>query len=294
MNQRLKKSLVQQNIYTCKYGIYKSLTVPKSQKNFFNDNFIIAPPYKYCDVHIISNHSLNIAYNYSSKGFTPVVINIVKPDFNASNLDACEGFKDELMNIRTNFNKTLNIFDLFPVHETATVYAPKVYVIRDDNMQNIHPSLLHKISMITCSLKNNPTLINNNLIPEEYQNLKKLIETIFQTAKLGNNDTIVLNDFGCMTDNYPIEDIIDIINICICKYGHLFKNIIIGIPIKDQSSHGFFNKFNTDLIKPQNYYNEYIIKDKQNHDNLLQQINMSNQLLNSSTKEPIISQTNIN
>ena len=41
-----------ENLRWCKFGIYKTLPIAKTQKNFYSYNLTIAPPYEYCTVDV--------------------------------------------------------------------------------------------------------------------------------------------------------------------------------------------------------------------------------------------------
>lgn len=259
MDHRIKKNLIQMNIYHCKYGIYKNCVVSKSEKNYYNNDYITPPPIQYCVVDVRKNHPLDVAYEYSYHGYNPVVTNIVSEEFTGNDIDSSEGMKDEYMNIRTNFNRTINVYDMFPIKEREVVYAPIVYIIRNSNMEFVNPLQLRKISMITVSIKSNPSTIGGKLTVKSYMEMKEKIETVFQTANTGGNDVVVLNDFGCTTDKYPYDDIIEIINGCVYKYGHMFKYIVIAMLIRNESSYGYLNMFNQNIVRPQKIKMEYLL-----------------------------------
>lgn len=256
---RIKKNMIRENILACKFGIYKNLTTVRSIKCFYNDNYNIAPPFEYATVEIKMQHPIDVAYSFLKIGFKPVIINFVSYEFTGGNIESNDGIKDEMMNIRTSFNKTinpLNSLNLFPLKDSEVIYAPIVYIIRNSNLQLIYPTQVCNISMITAPIKKEPELMQNNLSTSDYILIKQTIETIFQTANAANNDVIILNDCGVISCNYPIDDIIDIINSCIYKYGHLFKFILIAIFANRQNAIGYCNKFDTSLIKPQTLLEE--------------------------------------
>ena len=66
-DNRVKKYMMQQNIYACKFGIFQDLPVMKSQKSFYNDDFNIAPPYEYGNVLVNTKHSIDVANEYAQK-----------------------------------------------------------------------------------------------------------------------------------------------------------------------------------------------------------------------------------
>lgn len=253
MDNKLRKHYILETMNECTNGIYNSLPIDKSQKNFFNENFNIAPPVKYCDVEVIRFHAIDISYGMVKQGLKPLLINIVMPDFSGSNLEACTGIKDECIVLRTNFFKTINTFGLYPIDFLGVVYSPVVHIVRNDSMQFLEKSNVFNVSLATFSIKPEPEIKKELLVNNEYFIMKKTIETIFQTAISYGNDCIIFNDLGCISYNYPISDICLILNGCIYKYGHLFKKIIVAILLKTQSDMGYLNAFDNLLIKPQKF-----------------------------------------
>jgi len=258
MDIRTKKRLIQDNIFACKYGIYKGLSVGRTQKNFFNYNVNMAPPCEYCNVDVRNTHILDTAYSYLCKGFKPVILNIVSDEYNGGNIYQADGFSDELIFFRTNINQTTSGFNLYPVSGSEVTYAPIVHIIRNDNLQLLHPSQISKISVITASLKKNPKLIDGHINIDDYSISNQCMESIFQTAFKANHDVLILNDFGCISDNYPVDDVIDMINSCIYKYGHLFKYVVVSIHVVNQGTMSYFTRMNTKIIRPQIYLSEYM------------------------------------
>lgn len=271
MDHRLRKYLVQQNIYTCKFGVYQNFPVMKSQKNFFNENFNMAPPYEYANVVINMKHPIDVAYEFTKIGNKPAIVNTVSKDFSGTNIDTCDGFLDPFINIRTSFNKTLNSFNLFPVKDGEAVYAPIAYIIRNDSMQLLPPGQIGKISMITVSLdsnlelkpyKNTKKSADLHFTQDDYIKVSQSLEAVFQTAIIGGNDILIFNDFGCKTSKYPIDDVIDMFNTCIYKYGHMFKHIVLATFASPQSDMGYITKFNENIIHPQSIIQEFMENEK--------------------------------
>ena len=258
MDNRAKKRLVDENIRLCKFGVYKKLTGPKSTKKFYDDNFNIAPPFEFCTVDTSMSHPLDTAYEYLCKGFKPIVVNLVSPEYTYEGTYSFTGFHDEMIYFRTNISLFLEGFSLFPLADSESLYTPTVHIIRNSDLMVLHTdeAAKCKLSLITSALRSNPPLVKSNLNIEDYHNTKYLLETIFQTAYNAQNDVLILPDFGCVHDKYPIDDIIDLINGCIYKYGHLFKYVIVSIFVSSQATMGYFNKFKSKLVKPQDFLHD--------------------------------------
>lgn len=266
MDIRVKKQLVQSNIYNCKFGMYKILPIGKTQKNFYSFNFALAPPYEYCNVEVKPIHILETSYEYVKQGFKTVMLTLVDSEFTMNNNNAFEYFRDEQIFFRTNINAALLGFNLLPVKGTEALYSPIIHIIRNDNMQLLRPSDVVKVAIITASLKRNPVLIADHINLDDYMTTVQLLETIFQTAHLAGNEVLVLNDFGCISDGYPVNDVIDIINGCIYKYGHLFRHIVIAINVTSQATMGYYSKINDGIVRPQAFLNEFVPQEEIDND----------------------------
>ena len=256
---QFKKKMMEENIKECKFGVYRNLPNMGSIKCFYNENYNIAPVYEYCSVEVQKIHALDVAFQCIKNEYLPVVVNFVTYEFTGGNMQSGNGIRDELINIRTSFNKTneptMN-FNHYPLRDSEVVYTKICHIIRNSNLQLLYPNQVCKISLITAPIKKEIELINNNLTLSDYILMKTTMETIFQTASTHGNDVIILNDCGITMNNFPIDDIIRIINGCIYKYGHLFKYVIVAILATRQSEIAYCNKFNGDLIKPQALFYE--------------------------------------
>jgi len=105
--------------------------------------------------------------------------------------------------------------------------------------------------------------------PSEYLAVQQTIESIFQMACFVGHDVIIFPDLGCSVYKIPIDDIIEMLNLCILKYNSMFKFIVFAIPINDSYDMKIFASYSKDLIKPQNIFNEqnYQNDNEQNYQN---------------------------
>ena len=250
MDIRTKKFLVGQNIGACRYGQLKSLPLFLSLKNYYNSNFTLSEPTSFCDVYVKPMHSLLIAKEFANQNMNPVIVTTVTSEFTDTNITASEGMHDDIINIRTNFNRTLNAPNLYPIKGPMVVYAPCLTTIRDET-GNYNPQYMFKSGLMVASPLQDPVLTNNCMNLNDYFITKEIVETVFQTAILRNHDVLILTDFGCKHTKNPVKDIADIYNMCILKYGHMFKYIVIAINIMEQSDMAFYAYFSKEIIKPQ-------------------------------------------
>ena len=254
MDKNTRKNIVGQNIFLCKYGSLKSLSFSKSIKNFHEPNFNINMTTNFADVYVKSMHTIEMAREFLKHNLNPVIVTTVTKDFDGTNIENSTGMTDPLINVRTTFHSTLTANSLYPLKGSEVIYNKMLHVIRD-NIMNINDFVT--VSLIVASSKNIPKK-QKTLKYTEYLELREIIETVFQTAISGGNDVLILDDFGCKTTGIPENDIIDIFNIMILKYGYCFKFIVIAINLTDQTDFKKYALFDKEIIKPQNIGNEVV------------------------------------
>lgn len=311
MDTKFKKNIVMQNNYICKFGPLQNKTNYTSYKNQYNENYSVGIPLTFCDVFVVKLHPLIIAKEFTNCNLKPVMINLVSEKYTDQNIDTLEGVYDEILNMRTNFHCISKQNNNFPPKDDEVIYTPQVMVIRDE-LLNVAINNIFTVSFITITSKKNTYEIlaykekdngnsNNsdsesessletenseNIIDKTkniklifsvntYINFKNKIELIFQTAHFAGNNVIIFNDFGCIADELPIDDIINIFNSCILNYGHLFKQIVFAIFVRTPNEQLVYDTFLEKIFKPQDVINndheEDIEQDKLLANILLQQ-----------------------
>jgi hypothetical protein len=149
------------------------------------------------------------------------------------------------------------------------VTAPSSYIIRGPDLNMLHPNNVIKVGIITVPLKE----IDKKFDFNSYINTSQLYEAVFQAAISSGADTIILNDMGAKTNGYQMNDVVRMINNCIFKYGHMFKNIVVALNCRSHADMGYDAKFKKELIFPQRFIGEYIQKEQQTADDLLHNLN---------------------
>ena len=297
MDIKAKKSMMLQNIYLCKFGNLQMLPLMKPSKNNINNNFQFHDTNQFCEVYVMKNiHPIIIAKEYIFKKMNPIIMNVVKNDFSGTNIESSENMYDDILNLRTNFFKTINISGLYPLRGSEIVYSPTITVIRNENFI-INPQEFFRINIITATPITEPKLEDESMNIDDYILTKEIIENIFQTALQTNHDVLILTDFGCRDEKNPINDIVDIFNSCILKYGSIFKNIIFSIAVKEISDDAIYHYFNKNIIKPQTLvenkeienYTDLTINDKNVTPNQMINNNMiPNQIFNNMVPNQMI------
>lgn len=248
---RQKKYLMGQNIYLCKYGQLQNLPLYKSVKSYYNSDFDTPTTQSFCDVYVKPIHPLIIAKEFVQKGLNPVILTTVTHEFNGSNIEASEGMNDDILNMRTNFHRTLNNIGLYPIKGAEVVYAPHVTVIRDESFNIVNVPDMFKVGVIATAPLHEPVLKDNNFSLNDYYVTKEIIEVIFQTAIVGNHNVLILTDFGCKSDKNPLKDIVEIFNMHILNYGHMFKYIVFAFHINEQTDLMYYTYYSKEIVKPQ-------------------------------------------
>ena len=288
MDSKIKKNITNQNNYLCKFGHLKNMTNYTTHKNFFNENYDIGDTELYtnfADVFVLKVQTLDIARELKLHKINPVIVNLVNEHFTGGNIDSLEGVYDDDLNLRTNFSIIAKMNNNYPPKKNEVLYTQNVIALRDEKINPYNNvNMCFSVSVITVSTHKKYILDKTDeskLELNEYISLKQKIEAVLQTAHMGNNDAIIFRDFGCLEDGLPINDIIEIYNSCILKYGQFFKNIIFCIPIKTSKDIPVFNYFLKEIIKPQDLINENEI----NNIDINNYLNQDNQLQDSDSDE---------
>ena len=256
---KTKQTLINQNIAQSKFGMYAQCLTGNCIKNHYSQNFNIGETNNICEVEVINLHAIDVIKDYCQLGFNaglkdgwinPVSMCTVCEDFIGSNYPQSEGIRDDTYNIRTNYNTITKNNNPFPLKQNECVYNRFVTVIRDNNLQPITDlQNLYRFGLISIAPINKPKLLDENrMISTDFIKTMSTIETIFQTAIAGSHNVLVLTPLGNTEDDIPQEDIVKIYNSCIFKYGHLFKKIIIAVPIWYGTY--MFDLFNNEIIRP--------------------------------------------
>lgn len=271
MNSKIKKDIITQNNYICKVGYLQNKTFYNSVRNSYYENYDVGIPIQYCDVYILKAHPLTIAKEFYNCGINSVIVNMITENYSEGDVDKLDGVYDELLYLRTNFqciSKQNNNY--FPPKENEVIYTPRVIVMRDE-MLNLNKDIF-EVSFITSTLKSPSYKILNYIeetdisssenIDEDkvkkilsvdtYISVKTKIETILQTAYNANKKVVIFNDLLSILNDIPIDDLIDILNSCILKYAHLFKELVFGLTIKTPQDNVIYDMCFDKIIKPQN------------------------------------------
>jgi hypothetical protein len=227
-----------------------------------------------------SAHGFN---NLISQKPIPAIIYPMGTEFIGTNIESREGIYDENTILRTNYPYVIKKQnDLFPIKEgfRAVVYSNPITLVRDSNYNFLNPDKLCKFAIITaCYQRKHELLVekikdddnneNNHsdsdhkkhdksdkhqkytekkmLTSSDLLNFQILLENAFQAAIGGCHDILILPIFRIDFGILPPDQIL-IFNMCIMKFSHKFKGIMICVPPYEGSD--TFEYFNQNIIKP--------------------------------------------
>lgn len=236
-----KRAIMSRTVSQSKIGRFKDFTLSRPILNQYAPEFNEPIMTSYCDVNIVNHHAIDYACQFVSQGSVkqsvtpaPVILNIVSSNFDGTNYETTQDIRDEIINLRTNFNNMTVSINPFPLKSDQCIYMRHVTVIRPDVADPgafYDVEQAYQVSMITVSTINKPRLLENNeMNPDDYIQTLSTIECIFQTAIMAGNKILILTPFGHFDDLIPVDDVVKLYNYCIHKYQHCFDKILICIP----------------------------------------------------------------
>jgi hypothetical protein len=286
MNHREKQNIMNDNKLLCTYGEFKNIPLLKTQKYFYNPELSLPINNNFCFVDVIASDNISIGHKFISLNKNkPVMIMMVDKEFNGANMDILGNITDYEYILKSNFYKTLNDKNLYPLNDGEINFIQNLFIFRDNNY-NISENK-YSIPAIIFSPIKNPVILGQYMLTDDYLSYQKSIEAIFQGAFVAGLDTLILSDMGIISYGIPVGEFLEIINICILKYCTLFKFIIFAIQPKNQRDLELIDLLIERLVKPQylNVSNNSINPinpinsnhpNQQNH----QMINPNNQMIN--------------
>ena len=280
INHRQRQELMNENKYLCSYDKYKNKHMTPTQKYVYDSESVMPINTTFGTVEIFFSDILGVAHKfYDMQQYKPVVINMVDREFNGSNMDILSNITETDIMLRSNFYKTINGRNLYPLNDGEITYAESVLIFRNEKYQEIND--IFETSMITFSPIKNPVLLGQYMLTNDYLGYQKSIEAIFQGAYIAGRDVIIFSDLGILSYGIPITELLEIVNICILKYCTLFKFIVFAISPKNQESKKIFDILSNSIVKPQqlNESAHNNIKEQQlNNYQLTNNPNMNNQM----------------
>jgi hypothetical protein len=257
LNEPYKRTLVNQNMNQAKFGAYKQFPKFECTSVGYLQDCDFGETDRVCEVKVVHEHSLEVAEQYAevsapnytrTNNMNPVILNVVGHDYTGDSIESSEDMRDEMINLRTTFCMNPKK-GTFPIKEDHCVYTPYVNVIRpkDPRMPVVSWKYCYRVGIISATPIQQERAVNK-MSSSHYIKTCTIIENIFQIAIAEEHQVLILTPFGHDEDNNPIEDIIQIYNFCIMKYGHKLKSIIIAIP--PYCSKDIYNEYLENIVKP--------------------------------------------
>ena len=265
MNNNQKKQfqlLIRENNYASRFGTYKHIGTPRGERNIYCNNVYTGQINNICTVNVINTSHYELLENLvEEKGifnkFKILLVQTIGDKFMNSSTDSLDGLRDMQFMLRTNFPGIHSSDQRKEIAELECVYYPTITNIRNPDFTPCDNTQIFEFSMILAIPLSEHTLINNDKMLSKKDFILSLqkLETIFQSAIVKRHDKLIFCPYGIdEIDGIPPDDIIKLFNSCILKYGHKFSNIILSIP--PQYGKNTFEKFDTNIIKPQELTND--------------------------------------
>jgi len=185
-------------------------------------------------LYVIELDSLDLAIEYKSKGFNPVLLNMANAINPGDGLKNGIGAQEESLFRRSCLHLLLDK-KYYPLENYSALYSPDVIIISENevNLYTYYENF-KLISIITLAAHNNSNKIS---LDDLYFITYNKINTLFKIAIMNNHDVIILSALGCgALKNDPVfvanifKSVIDDNN-----YKRYFRYIIFGI-IDDYNS----------------------------------------------------------
>ena len=281
---KIKNQIVNQNIYHSGYGNYKVCPVTGSIKFPYKSAYNPGTLDTICKVMVRHKYAIDVADSLVDHGLNslsgtkivPVVMYPMGHEFTGTNFESREGIYDENIILRSNYpyivKKQPELFQIKNGQKTV-VYSNPITIIRDSNYNPLHYDKVFKISVVTLCFEKQEehlTEIISTVKPKDKNTKERKIlssvdmltiqmylENVFQVAICGYHDVILLPIFS-KEFGIPIEDQILVYNLCIMKFGHMFKAIIICVPPHENIE--LFEYMDKEIIKPQEITKEIDMK----------------------------------
>ncbi|VBB17778.1 hypothetical protein YASMINEVIRUS_241 [Yasminevirus sp. GU-2018] len=292
---KVKNTIVNQNMYHAGYGNYKVCPVSGSIKFPYKSAYNPGTVSAVCKVIVYHKHAIDVADTLSDHGLNsltaikpiPAIMYPMGREFTGTNLESREGIYDENIILRSNYPYVIKKQpELFQTKDgqKMVVYSNPISVIRDANYNPLHYDLVFKVGVITLCYERQKDLLTEVEEKDKKKIEKKMLssadlltfqiylENVFQAAICGYHNIMLLPIFG-REFGIPVEDQILMYNLCIMKFGHMFKAIIICIPPYEDK--GLFEYMDKEILKPQEMTKELDMKYMA--DNMAKRINQDSE-----------------
>lgn len=124
----------------------------------------------------------------------------------------------------------------------SIIFSPNITVIKDVNYKNlINP---FTVNMIAASAIKHPQLRSDGTYkPNDQTYMDTLIDNIFRSAFMHNQDTLVLGAIGCGAYGHKSIEVIKIFNKYLAQYNGCFKKIVFAVYSTQDDNFDYFNQF---------------------------------------------------
>jgi uncharacterized protein (TIGR02452 family) len=127
------------------------------------------------------------------------------------------GMQEESLFRRSSLHKHL-VPSLYPIEDDGAIYAPHVELLDGSYMD-----------FVACPGIKMPVLVDNRLLPEDEEKLRKKVHLILQLGQKEGYHVLVLGALGCGVWGCPTRHVAQIFKEVIQQYDGVFSNIVFAV-----------------------------------------------------------------
>jgi uncharacterized protein (TIGR02452 family) len=133
----------------------------------------------------------------------------------------------------------------YPLPENATIYSPKVTVIKDKYYQLL--STPFDVAMLACAALRNPPLQSDGKYAKssDHEMMKVKIQQIFQVGYNHGHEILVLGSLGCGAYGNNPREVATLFNEVVKDYQGCFKMIVFAVLSHKDNNFKIFNEMIT-------------------------------------------------
>lgn len=169
------------------------------------------------------------AYRLHDQGLNPLILNFASDKRPGGGCYNGARAQEECLFYRSLYHLTLTE-NMYPLGSYEVVYSPSVPFFRDTDFRKI--SKVRKLACLAVAAVRHPDLTDDKtayLLPHDKELMRLKIEAVFHVAAKHKHKALVLGAFGCGAFGNPPEQVAQMFQDAIAKYGHSFSHLIFAI-----------------------------------------------------------------
>lgn len=195
-----------------------------------------AKTYDSCIIEVKNEDCLDMALRYLKTDIKlKILILNMASDFKpGGGVNSGKTAQEEVIFRRTNAFMT-HYEEWYPLQINNIIYCPEIYIVRDNKYKFLDQKEQMIVSTIAVPALRKPQLVNNKYNESNKETMTQKIESIFKVAIKHKHDCLVLGALGCGVFLNPPEEVAEIFQTMIDKYGKYFKIIGFAVLVTKES-----------------------------------------------------------